>query len=93
MTTNDAVTPSLADMTPRQRSAWVRFQLAMKGESLAAISRRLGLAPQTAQEALRRPYPRVELEIARVIGVAPAAIWPERYGAHDKSEGARREAS
>lgn len=81
------------NMTPQQRAAWVRYRLALKGESLAAISRRLGLAPQTAGEALRRPYPRVEQEIARVIGVEPGAIWPERYSAHDKSEGARREAS
>lgn len=50
-----------------------------KGWSLASLSREVGLSARTLNGALNRSYPKAERIIAEVIGVAPEAIWPERY--------------
>ncbi|AWD10212.1 transcriptional regulator [Salmonella enterica] len=53
--------------------------LRKKGTSLAAVSRRAGLASSTLTNALNRRWPKGERLIAEALGVAPEQIWPSRY--------------
>ncbi|EEG6290110.1 transcriptional regulator [Salmonella enterica subsp. enterica] len=53
--------------------------LKKKGTSLAAVSRKAGLAPSTLANTLNRHWPKGERLIAEVLGVAPEQIWPSRY--------------
>ncbi|WP_157669915.1 helix-turn-helix transcriptional regulator [Chitinibacter sp. GC72] len=50
-----------------------------KGWSMRALSREAGLSETTLKTALDRPYPKAERIIAAAIGLAPEAIWPQRY--------------
>lgn len=63
------------------RKEWVKYQLRLKGYSLAALGRVLGVSRSAPVLALRQPYPRIERAIADILGLEPAAIWPERYDA------------
>lgn len=60
--------------------AWVRYELAKKGRTLAGVAAEAGVGTSTIYSAFRKPYPRMEWLIASAVGVAPSAIWPERYG-------------
>lgn len=53
--------------------------LRKKGTSLAAVSRKSGLASSTLANALTRRWPKGEKLIAEELGVAPQQIWPSRY--------------
>ena len=53
--------------------------LKKRGTSLAALSRRAGLASSTLANALARRWPKGEGLIADALGVHPADIWPSRY--------------
>lgn len=68
-------------MTPRTdwHKADIIAALHKKGTSLAAISRKAGLASSTLANALVRPWAKGEGLIAEVIGQPPAEIWPSRY--------------
>ncbi|MCX9020933.1 helix-turn-helix domain-containing protein [Citrobacter portucalensis] len=50
-----------------------------RGTSLAAVSRKAGLASPTLSNTLKRPWPKGEMLIAQAIGVDAAEIWPSRY--------------
>lgn len=54
-----------------------------KGWSLRELSRQSGLSAGTLKSALDRPYRKAEGIIAAAIGMAPEAIWPERYEKRD----------
>lgn len=62
-----------------QRNEWIKFQLRMRGTSMSAIARRLGVTRQAVRSALSAPYPRMEEAIARELDLEPETIWPERY--------------
>ena len=62
------------------RREWIKYQLRLKGISLSAIARELGVSRHAPRIALVTPYPRMERAIAAKIGVPPEALWPERYG-------------
>ncbi|SMG61984.1 helix-turn-helix domain-containing protein [Cedecea sp. NFIX57] len=57
-----------------------------RGTSVAAVSRRAGLASATLGNTLKRPWPKGEWLIAHALGLHPARIWPSRYDL----KGARR---
>lgn len=57
--------------------------LRKKGTSLAALSRAAGLSSSTLAKALTRPWPKGEFLIAKVLGMHPSEIWPERYFGED----------
>lgn len=57
----------------------IKAALRKRGTSLAALSRGLGLHPDSCRVALRRPWPRCERAIARALGVSPSELWPDRY--------------
>ena len=65
----------------RRRVAWIKYQLADRGTSLAAFAADYGVTRQCVSQALREPYPNMERLIAGALGIKPAAIWPERYDA------------
>lgn len=63
-----------------QKRDWIKYQLKIRGLSLAALGRKHGNAcRQSLSMALYRPNPRWEFVIAQAIGLAPNQIWPERY--------------
>lgn len=53
--------------------------LKKRGTTLAAVSRKSGLASSTLANALARPWPKGELLIAAELDCDPAVIWPSRY--------------
>lgn len=63
------------------RRIMVLAALRLQGWTLGGIARDLGCSRSAPRMALRRPSAPMEREIARRIGVAPEAIWPERYAA------------
>ncbi|HEY3987034.1 helix-turn-helix transcriptional regulator [Cedecea sp.] len=52
--------------------------LRKKGTSLAAVSRKAGLASSTLANVLTRHWPKGERLIAEELGVSPEQIWPSR---------------
>lgn len=75
---------------PVQRNEWIKYQLRMRGTSMAALARRLGVTRQAVRNALAGPYPRMERIIAAELGLPPEVIWPERYRDAEGSGGRRR---
>ncbi|RAT17407.1 DNA-binding protein [Lonsdalea populi] len=53
--------------------------LKKQGTSLAAVSRKAGLASSTLANTLTRHWPKGEKLIAEELGVSPEEIWPSRY--------------
>jgi len=53
--------------------------LKKRGKTLAGLSVAHGYHPTAAGKALKRPWPAMEMIIARELGLAPEAIWPSRF--------------
>ncbi|EJJ0116388.1 helix-turn-helix domain-containing protein [Salmonella enterica] len=66
-------------MQPDWHPADIVAGLKKKGTSLAAVSRKAGLASSTLVNTLNRHWPKGERLIAEVSGVTPEQIWPSRY--------------
>ena len=64
---------------PQARREWIKYQLRLRGLSLAAIARDLGVSRHAPHLALVKPYPRMERAIADKLELEPRQIWPERY--------------
>ncbi|AVO56286.1 helix-turn-helix domain-containing protein [Ectopseudomonas mendocina] len=64
---------------PSHRWEWIKFQLRLRGTSLADIARTLKVTGSAVKNAKHLPYPRVERAIASALGLSPALIWPERW--------------
>jgi len=62
-------------------SAYIVYQLRLKGLSLRRLARLNGYAETSGTTAIYRPFPKVERLIADAIGVEPKTIWPSRYNA------------
>lgn len=73
------IDPSSIPTDPAMRREWIKFQLAIRGYSLAALAREHSVTRQQPQAALMRAYPKWERIIARVLDLTPSQIWPERY--------------
>lgn len=67
------------DTTKDWHSADIIAALHKRGISLAALSRKSGLASSTLANALNRPWPKGERIIAQALDVPPHEIWPSRY--------------
>lgn len=63
------------------RWEWVKFQLRIRGTSIADLAREAGLNESAFRNAKRRAYPRVERDIATALKMLPGQIWPERWNA------------
>lgn len=59
--------------------AWVIYQLTIRGSSLSAIARTLGVKRQSVHVVFRRRYRRAEEAIAAALNVPVEHLWPERY--------------
>jgi Ner family transcriptional regulator len=59
----------------------IKYRLRRHGYTLTSLGRVLGVTRHAVGLALRQPYPRIERAIADILGLEPAAIWPERYDA------------
>ncbi|EEE0771893.1 transcriptional regulator [Salmonella enterica] len=66
-------------MQPDWHPADIVAGLKKKGTSLAAVSRKAGLASSTLANTLNRHWPKGESLIAEALGVTPEQIWPSRY--------------
>lgn len=66
---------------PRERIAWIKYQLELNGSSFAEISREGGVSRTVVRRALVIKYPKWERAIAAKINVPAEIIWPERYAA------------
>ncbi|EYU13421.1 transcriptional regulator, Nlp family [Photorhabdus aegyptia] len=69
--------------TNKQQEDWhptdIIAALKKRGTTLAAVSRKVGLAPSTLNNALIRHYPKGEKIIASELDLHPSDIWPSRY--------------
>ncbi|WP_036771219.1 cell morphology transcriptional regulator XreR2 [Photorhabdus australis] len=54
-------------------------ELKKRGTSLAAVSRKAGLASSTLANTLQRRWPKGQQLIADALDRDPAEIWPSRY--------------
>ncbi len=64
---------------PKERREWIKFQLRVRGSSLSAVAREMGVSRHATNLALSKSYPRMERAIADKLGTEPRIIWPERY--------------
>lgn len=70
---------------PDERREWIKYQLRIRGSSLAEVARGCGITRCNASRALIKLYPRMEKAIANKIGIPPNVLWPERYDNKGKS--------
>ena len=61
------------------RREWIKFQLRVRGSSLSALARELGVTRHAPRLALVKPYPKMERVIAEKLDMRPEQLWPERY--------------
>ncbi|QZO77915.1 helix-turn-helix domain-containing protein [Escherichia coli] len=66
-------------MQPDWHPADIMAALRKRGTSLAAVSRKAGLASATLANALSRSWPRGEKLIADALETSLEIIWPSRY--------------
>ncbi|MBW8003053.1 MAG: transcriptional regulator [Planctomycetes bacterium] len=64
---------------PVQRREWIKYQLRIRGSSLSAVAREMGVSRHASNLALAKSYPRMERAIASKLGLEPRLLWPERY--------------
>lgn len=77
------LTPDLKRIlkNPDKRREWIRYQLAMCGETYASLGRKTGIDRHCIYHALAKPYPKVEAMLAKEMGLEPKDLFPERYTA------------
>lgn len=68
----------------------IKAAVRKRGTTLSALSRSLKLNEDACRLALRHQWPKCEAAIAKVIGVPPWRIWPERYTTDHRPAGPRR---
>lgn len=66
---------------PEKRRAWVKYQIQLKGLSMAQVAANAGVTRECLYSAFKKTYPRMEKVIADAVGLEPAVLWPERYDA------------
>lgn len=66
----------------------IKAQLRMRGITLSDVARDLDLPPSMVSAAIRhraRRHRGVEARVARLLGVTPRDLWPDRYAAKKTS--------
>jgi Ner family transcriptional regulator len=66
---------------PASRWEWIKYQLRVRGTSMAELARRLEVTDRAIRNAKCTPYPRIERSLADALSLDPADIWPERWNA------------
>ncbi|MFC6674030.1 helix-turn-helix domain-containing protein [Marinobacterium aestuariivivens] len=64
---------------PERRREWIKYQLKIRGISIASLARRHDASRQAVSTALVRSNPRWEYVIAEALEKRPNELWPERY--------------
>lgn len=64
---------------PAERRAWVVYQLRIRGLSLRALGRRVGVTQQAMSNTLSGPNSHLEPIISEAIGLTPQQLFPERF--------------
>lgn len=64
---------------PSKRREWIKYQLKIRGVSIADLARQHCASRQAVSTALIRSNPRWEHVIAEALGTMPNCLWPERY--------------
>ena len=62
------------------RWEWVKYQLRLKGYSLAKLGRELGVTRKCLVLVQHQHYPKMQKAIADKLIMLPQEIWPDRYG-------------
>ncbi|EMB5660469.1 helix-turn-helix domain-containing protein [Pseudomonas aeruginosa] len=64
---------------PVARWEWIKYQLRIRGTSIAEIARQLDITHRAVRIAKVSPYPRVERAISIALGLSLISLWPERW--------------
>lgn len=62
-----------------KRREWIKYQLKIRGLSIAELAREHSASRQAVSTALVRSNPRWEHVIAEALDTTPNTLWPERY--------------
>ncbi|GEK71559.1 MULTISPECIES: helix-turn-helix domain-containing protein [Halomonas] len=68
-------------LNPEQRWEWLKYQLRIRGSSLAKVANQLKVSRAAVLNAKYLPYPRIERAIAQQLDLHPGQVWPERWNA------------
>jgi Ner family transcriptional regulator len=63
----------------KQKREWIKYQLKIRGLSIAKLARHHQASRQAVSSVLVRTNPRWEHVVASALDVNPAQLWPERY--------------
>lgn len=66
---------------PRERQAWVLFQLKLRGESYSSIAEREGVNRTSVRKAMTEPSFTMEHAIAETLELTVQELFPERHDA------------
>lgn len=66
-------------LDPAPRWEWIKYQLRIHGCPPAELARQLDITDRAIRAVKSAPYPRIEREIAKKLGVEPFELWPERW--------------
>ncbi|WP_080944627.1 MULTISPECIES: helix-turn-helix domain-containing protein [Pseudomonas] len=66
---------------PTSRWEWIKYQLRVRGTSMAKLARQLEVTDRAIRNAKSTPYPRIERSLADALCLEPSDIWPERWNA------------
>jgi lambda repressor-like predicted transcriptional regulator len=70
-----------ASKNGNERTARIKYELALRGLTCAQLDRRNGLYAGQCVNAIREPDEDGERAIATALGQSPQQIWPERFDA------------
>jgi len=66
---------------PRERNAWVIYQLKLCGKTLTSVADEIGISLNAFRSTLYQPNAKAEKKLAKMLGLAPEELIPERYDA------------
>lgn len=73
------------DLLQKSIRNYIIYKLKMNGFTVSTFAKKIGVTPQAVTNCLRSPYPRIQREIAKIIGEHPGDLWPGRYDESVKS--------
>ncbi len=83
--TNERLEKLKPDLLQKSVRTYIVYKLKMNGYTISTFARKIGVVPSAVTNCLRSPYPRVQRELAKIIGEHPENLWPGRYDESVKS--------
>ena len=68
---------------PDERREWIKYQLKIRGLTLASLARDNGVSRHVFSKALTHGSVRWDHVIAKAINFPVSILWPDRYDAHN----------